>query len=99
MRIHWIAAYLIQSATSSDEIAPGTLPQHWSSIIKIQKPVQPNIIETVSRLLPYHRLRVVRDRYARLRHHRKVVGAVADGNNLIAREPQSVAQFAQFRGL
>src|SRR5206468_421332 len=62
-----------------------TLPDTGASSIKIQQPIQPNILETVSRLPPHHRLSVIRDRNAGLGHHREVVGAVAEGDDLIAR--------------
>ena len=53
--------------------------------VEIQQPIQPNVIETVSRTFSHHRLCVIRDGNSRLRYHRKVVGAVADGDDLITR--------------
>ncbi len=42
---------------------------------------------------------MIRDGNAGFLHHRKVVGAVADGDGPFVRDPELIANFAQFRGL
>lgn len=62
--------------------------------VEIQQPVRPDVVEAVSRFFTHHQFYVIADSDTGLRHHGEIVGAVAEGDDLIAREAQPVAQLA-----